>query len=179
MFVCWILIHLIFFVLEFAKNHLPLLSSNPIGKLIKQTQLDKSDIEIWGLQYKEPEPTWFFQINENTLLCVSSSTMSTEDFYLFAQTVSINVQILLYVVSLYLFYLNFEIYWFLFCFQKTKLNNIPPLEEMTAELEVYYFPEKAPKYEYALGEEDLYMKKLTDGKKGHHQKQTSNFSVKS
>lgn len=39
---------------------------------------------------------------------------------------------------------------------------------MTAELEVYYFPEKAPKYEYALGEEDLYMKKLTDGKKGHH-----------
>jgi hypothetical protein len=53
-------------------------------------------------------------------------------------------------------------------FKKTKLNNIPPLEEMTAELEVYYFPEKAPKYEYALGEEDLYMKKLTDGKKGHH-----------
>jgi len=49
-----------------------------------------------------------------------------------------------------------------------KLNNIPPLEEMTAELEVYYFPEKAPKYEGFLGEVDQYTKKLTDGKKGHH-----------
>nr|CAH0111263.1 unnamed protein product [Daphnia galeata] len=72
---------------EFAKNHLPLVSPDPIGKLIKQTQLDKSDIEIWGLQYKEPEPSWFFQISQDTLLCTTSSTMSSEDFYLFAQTV--------------------------------------------------------------------------------------------
>ena len=81
----------IFVFLEFAKNHLPLVSPDPIGKLIKQTQLDKSDIEIWGLQYKEPEPSWFFQISQDTLLCTTSSTMSSEDFYLFAQTVSHNL----------------------------------------------------------------------------------------
>lgn len=52
--------------------------------------------------------------------------------------------------------------------EKFKLNNIPPLEEMTAELEVYYFPERAPKYADFLEEEDLYTKKLTEGKKGHH-----------
>ena len=39
---------------------------------------------------------------------------------------------------------------------------------MTAELQVYYFPEKAPKYAEFLGEEDLYTKKIADGKKGHH-----------
>ncbi|XP_046439224.1 proteasome assembly chaperone 1-like [Daphnia pulex] len=72
---------------EFAKNHLPLVSPDPIGKLIKQTQLDKSDIEIWGLQYKEPEPSLFFQISQDILLCTCSSTMSSEDFYLFSQTV--------------------------------------------------------------------------------------------
>jgi hypothetical protein len=81
-------IYLIFCILEFAKNHLPLVSPDPIGKLIKQTQLDKSDIEIWGLQYKEPEPSLFFQISQDILLCTCSSTMSSEDFYLFAQTVS-------------------------------------------------------------------------------------------
>lgn len=81
-------INLIFCILEFAKNHLPLVSPDPIGKLIKQTQLDKSDIEIWGLQYKEPEPSLFFQISQDILLCTCSSTMSSEDFYLFAQTVS-------------------------------------------------------------------------------------------
>ena len=39
---------------------------------------------------------------------------------------------------------------------------------MTKELEVYYFPESAPKYAEVLEEVDLYTKKLTDGKKGHH-----------
>lgn len=84
----YIQIYLIFCILEFAKNHLPLVSPDPIGKLIKQTQLDKSDIEIWGLQYKEPEPSLFFQISQDILLCTCSSTMSSEDFYLFAETVS-------------------------------------------------------------------------------------------
>ena len=48
------------------------------------------------------------------------------------------------------------------------MNNIPPLEEMTVELEAYYFPEKIPDHKEFLGEEDLYMKKLEEHKKGHH-----------
>merc|ERR1712127_137975 len=52
--------------------------------------------------------------------------------------------------------------------EKFKLNNIPPLENMTKELEVYYFPEKAEDFgaEY-IGEEDLYAKMLTDKKAAH------------
>lgn len=72
---------------DFAKSHLPLVGSQPIGKLVKQTQLDKSEVEIWGLQYKEPEPSWFFQINDETLLCTCSPTISSEDFSLFTKTV--------------------------------------------------------------------------------------------
>jgi hypothetical protein len=37
---------------------------------------------------------------------------------------------------------------------------------MTKELEVYYFPERAPTYKEIWGEEDLYAKKLQD--KHHH-----------
>jgi hypothetical protein len=33
---------------------------------------------------------------------------------------------------------------------------------MTKELEVYYFPERAPTYKEVLGEEDLYAKKLKE-----------------
>ncbi|XP_057373746.1 proteasome assembly chaperone 1-like [Daphnia carinata] len=72
---------------DFAKSHLPLVGSEPIGKLVKKTQLDKSEVEIWGFQYKEPEPSWFFQINEETLLCTCNPTISSEDFSLFAKTV--------------------------------------------------------------------------------------------
>jgi hypothetical protein len=36
------------------------------------------------------------------------------------------------------------------------------LEEMTKELEVYYFPEKAPTFKEIWGEDDPYMKKLHD-----------------
>ncbi|KAI9556801.1 hypothetical protein GHT06_016592 [Daphnia sinensis] len=74
---------------DFAKSHLPLVGSEPVGKLVKKIQLDKSEIEIWGLQYKEPEPSWFFQINDETLLCTCSPTISSEDFSLLAKTVSL------------------------------------------------------------------------------------------
>lgn len=73
--------------IDFAKSHLPLVGNEPIGKLTKEAQLDKSEVEIWGLQYKEPEPSWFFQINDETLLCTCSTTMLSEDFSLFAKTV--------------------------------------------------------------------------------------------
>ena len=39
---------------------------------------------------------------------------------------------------------------------------------MTRELEVYYFPERAPDYKLYVGEEDLYLKKLEENKKGGH-----------
>jgi hypothetical protein len=39
------------------------------------------------------------------------------------------------------------------------LTNIPPLEEMTKELEVYYFPEKQIKYDHVV-EKDEYLKML-------------------
>lgn len=51
--------------------------------------------------------------------------------------------------------------------EKFKLNNIPPLEEMTVELEAYYFPEKAPQHKDFLDEEDLYTKKLNSHGHGH------------
>jgi hypothetical protein len=50
--------------------------------------------------------------------------------------------------------------------QKFKLNNIPPLEEMTKELEVYYFPERAPNYKEVVEAEDPY-KKIIEGKHHH------------
>ena len=56
---------------------------------------------------------------------------------------------------------------FLFLKQKFKLSNIPPLEQMTVELEAYYFPEKADLYKQ-VAEEDLYAKILEDKNKGHH-----------
>ena len=52
--------------------------------------------------------------------------------------------------------------------QRFKLTNIPPLENMTKELEVYYFPEKAKSYEHIVGEKDAYMKMLEAKKHGHH-----------
>ena len=53
--------------------------------------------------------------------------------------------------------------------EKLKLSNIPPLEEMTIELEAYYFPEKSQKfYNEVINEVDYYAKKLEDKKKGHH-----------
>ncbi|RNA44878.1 ATP synthase subunit mitochondrial [Brachionus plicatilis] len=52
--------------------------------------------------------------------------------------------------------------------EKFKLNNIPPLEEMTMELDAYYFPEKADIYKSILEEEDAYAKILEAKKKGHH-----------
>ncbi|CAF1089195.1 unnamed protein product [Brachionus calyciflorus] len=52
--------------------------------------------------------------------------------------------------------------------EKFKLTNIPPLEEMTMELEAYYFPEKRDVYKSIVEEEDPYAKILEDKKKGHH-----------
>ena len=48
-----------------------------------------------------------------------------------------------------------------------KLTNVPPLEEMTKELELYYFPERANKHELALNEVDAYAKMIEAKKKGH------------
>jgi hypothetical protein len=64
------------------------------------------------------------------------------------------------------FYLSFV--YFSNLIQKFKLTNIPPLEEMTKELEIYYFPERAPTYKGFVEDEDLYAKMLEDKKKGGH-----------
>ena len=56
-----------------------------------------------------------------------------------------------------------------FVVQKEKLQNIPPLEEMTAELEVYYFPEKAVDQELKefVEMKDPYMASIEARKTGH------------
>ena len=76
-------------ILDFAKSHIVLSSYEPIGKLVKKTQSDKSDIEIWGLQYRDPEPSLFFLINQETLLCICSPALTSEDCYPFAKSVRI------------------------------------------------------------------------------------------
>ncbi len=50
------------------------------------------------------------------------------------------------------------------------MQNIPPLEEMTAELEVYYFPEKAvnQRQKKLVEQPDAYMALLEANKKAHH-----------
>jgi len=52
--------------------------------------------------------------------------------------------------------------------EKHKLENIPPLEEWTKELEVYYFPERTPTYKEIVEAEDPYQKMIDDRKKGKH-----------
>ena len=76
-------------ILDFAKSYIVLSSYEPIGKLVKKTQSDKSDIEIWGLQYRDPEPSLFFLINQETLLCICSPALTSEDCYPFAKSVRI------------------------------------------------------------------------------------------
>ena len=55
--------------------------------------------------------------------------------------------------------------------EKFRLTNVPPLEEMTKELEVYYFPDRKVSFEHFVGEKDAYQQ-LYDSKKsghgGHH-----------
>ena len=46
--------------------------------------------------------------------------------------------------------------------QKEKLTNLPPLEEMTVELQAYYFPEKCTHTDYwkHFGEKEDMVNKL-------------------
>lgn len=54
--------------------------------------------------------------------------------------------------------------------EKFKLTNIPPLEEMTRELEVYYFPEKRleAQFEKEATKKDAYIQLLEYKKHGGH-----------
>merc|ERR1712071_101824 len=60
-------------VTAFGFHYLSFDGKVSIGKIQKKTKLDSSDIEIWGLRMKKPEPSHLYQI--------------TEDFYSFSSTV--------------------------------------------------------------------------------------------
>ncbi len=66
-----------------------------------------------------------------------------------------------------------RIIWYLI--KKEKLTNLPPLEQMTVELQAYYFPEKCNHTDYWKnhGESDKYVDKLEkDDLKGTRTKRT-------
>jgi len=74
-------------VTAFGFHYLSFDGKVSIGKIQKKTKLDSSDIEIWGLRMKKPEPSHLYQITEDVLLCSCSPTLSPEDFYSFSSTV--------------------------------------------------------------------------------------------
>merc|ERR1711946_72847 len=48
---------------------------------------DSSDIELWGLRVKKPEPSYLYAITPDVLLCCCNSTLSPEDYHSFSSTV--------------------------------------------------------------------------------------------
>ena len=89
------------FDLAFGFHYLSFDGKVSIGKIQKKTKLDSSDIEIWGLRMKKPEPSHLYQITEDVLLCSCSPTLSPEDFYSFSSTV--------FIKTIHLFHETFSI----------------------------------------------------------------------
>lgn len=70
------------------KYHVKLLSHKHVGKVLKKSKLSEPEANFWGLHYKEPEPSFFYQIDQETILCTSSPVIAPEDLYTFATSVS-------------------------------------------------------------------------------------------
>lgn len=85
----WTTHHSIIFIttLAFGAQYLSCNTKVPIGKIQKDTETDSSDIELWGLRMKKPEPSYLYAITPDVLLCCCSPTLSPEDFYSFSSTV--------------------------------------------------------------------------------------------
>jgi len=71
----------------FGAQYLSCNTKVPIGKIQKDTETDSSDIELWGLRMKKPEPSYLYVITPDVLLCCCSPTLSPEDFYSFSSTI--------------------------------------------------------------------------------------------
>jgi len=74
-------------VSAFGTQYLSTDSKVPIGTIQKESPTDSSDIELWGLRVKKPEPSYLYAITPDVLLCCCNSTLSPEDYHSFSSTV--------------------------------------------------------------------------------------------
>ena len=74
-------------IVAFGTQYLSGDSRAPIGTIKKDVETDSSDIELWGLRMKKPEPSFLYAITSDVLLCCCSPTLFPEDFCLFSSTV--------------------------------------------------------------------------------------------
>ena len=75
----------------FAESHLLQETREPVGKIVKQqAEQDSDELQLWGLRHKKPEPSMLYQLNDQTLLCVCSPSLLSEDFYQFSAIVCLD-----------------------------------------------------------------------------------------
>lgn len=63
----------------FAENCLKL--STPVGKIENQVEKDEMDIDLSGLCHNKIQPSHFYQLNKEVVVCLVNSALNTEDYY--------------------------------------------------------------------------------------------------
>ena len=71
----------------YGKDHLLSSNAKHVGKVEKHVQEEVSETELWGLRDKKPVPSFLYEINEETLLCICSFNLLPEDISAFSSSV--------------------------------------------------------------------------------------------
>ena len=75
----WLNFNILLFFSAFAENCLKL--STPVGKIENQVEKDEMDIDLSGLCHNKIQPSHFYQLNKEVVVCLVNSALNTEDYY--------------------------------------------------------------------------------------------------